>query len=210
MDIIEEPISNYLTDRNKELYTYFANIAKEYNAIIAGGSARQIFLDEKFGSTDIDLYFSSMKYFLSFRSIYRNVIEKSSSYATTYIINNIKVQIIKITPGNKNIYRIFDTYDFYCCRFAIYNDTIFYTHRAKKDALNKVFSSTHNENYPDNELDLWTFEAPKDYRLLKYYLKGYEPGNHYCQVAFSKLIRNLLITNDMLYVNDIINSIIKN
>lgn len=173
--MIVKPIEDFLTDENRETYYTIAETFK--GAIIAGGSARQIFLGEKFGSTDIDIYFPSYEV-LRQNNIYRTVFAKVTSKSLTFNVNNLTIQIIKgkfLIPE-----AIFNTYDFTCCCFAIKDNLLYYTKEAEEHALKKrmVFTdqdiSNHNHPYQ---------------RVRKYLDKGYVPS---CDLSL-QLFENFLL-----------------
>lgn len=171
--MIIEPLEKYLK-HNTELYENVRRIVSE--GIIAGGAARQIFLGEQFGSTDVDFYFPTFGIFDAWssnlcRQGYR--VYSSTSKAQGYEIvslNDIKLQLIA-TVFSDNSQEIFDTYDFTCCMFAIKDTQIYYTEEAAEHARKKQLVLQNK----DNSRDLYN-------RVGKYLKKGYFPS---CDTTFN-------------------------
>jgi hypothetical protein len=162
MEIHREPLENYIKGNNARIYNnIFGDIG--YPFIIGGGSARQIFLNEDFGSTDIDIYMIIG----NFDDIYaefqkQGKVISSTSNAITFELNEgIKIQLIR-KVYTLDPCQLFSTYDFSCCMFAIKDNYIYYTDLAKDHALNKWLYIVHNKN-----INLA--------RIGKYLLKGYTP-----------------------------------
>lgn len=93
--IIVEELYKYLKDTNVAIYNRIREVIPE--GIIAGGAARQIFLNEPFGSTDIDFYMPTI---LDRRDVSNRLIQNYECYAETrnavgYLIDGIKCQLIK-------------------------------------------------------------------------------------------------------------------
>jgi hypothetical protein len=161
--MIVETVDNFLTEKNRPLYERITNLFPE--AIIAGGSARQIYLNEEFGSTDIDLYHTN--YANIGRAYVAGVVYKLVSHtiwARTYLIDGIKVQLMG-TPY-RDIQSLFDTFDFSCCMFAISPDELMYTYPfAITDAKGKWLQIVNKQLNSEKQAK----------RIGKYLKKGYLP-----------------------------------
>jgi hypothetical protein len=162
MEIHREPLEHYLKGNNARIYNnIFGDIG--YPFIIGGGSARQIFLNEDFGSTDIDIYTR-----INFGNIYAEfqkqgkVISNTANSITFELNERIKVQLIRKIYTLDPCY-LFSTYDLSCCMFAIKDNYIYYTDLAKDHSLNKWLYIVHSDG---NNLAS---------RVGKYLLKGYTP-----------------------------------
>lgn len=166
--MIIEPVDKYLTNENLRLFTHITTLLPE--AIIAGGAARQIFLGEKLGSTDIDLYFpnsisyeGAALYFLNnrFKRYHRS--DNAEGFYIEYEGQN-KAQLIRKT-FTANPQEIFDSFDLTCCMFAIKNDEIYYTEQAAEHAQKKLMVFVN----PDKSTNRYR-------RMGKYLKKGYAPS----------------------------------
>lgn len=194
----------------KDLFLSKKNNLKLYNAIIknlsmagwaiAGGAARQIFFDEDFGSTDIDIFALSSENRRAIRNNLSLLAEdiKHSAYATTFHIsfNNrlIKLQLVGEDWQRKTIKEIFELFDLHCCMFAINGNTIYYTEKAETDAINKI-------------MNLYMLDGDKSKaHMLKYWLyKGYTFGSDIERdIVYTQFTYNLkhLIHSRKYYDND--------
>ena len=162
--MLVEPVDKYLKD-NREIYTQIRwNIPE---GIIAGGAARQIFLNEAFGSTDVDIYFPDFSaHGAWYTNHYRRGFEKYSNTnnASGYLIDDIKCQLVKAIYTD-DPRRIFDSFDLTCCMFAIKDDQIYYTEEAAEHATKKLMVFAKESN------------AKNIYkRVEKYLRKGFVPS----------------------------------
>lgn len=176
-----EPLEKYLKGDNIEIYNKIISLFPKDGWLIAGGAARQIFLNERLGSTDIDFYFSSIdSYDAQYHRLYRQIgVPHRSGNAATFYLDNTQVQLVaKIYSDTPK--EIFDTYDMTCCMFAITNNLIYFTDEAREHALGKwiVLSTPIKENYIR--------------RIGKYLRKGYCP---LCMVSQGVLLDFLAYAN---------------
>lgn len=163
--MIVEPVSNYLKT-NEVLYREIMALVP--GTMIAGGAARQIFLHEEFGSTDIDIYCPDMAtralLIRRLQAFRRKVSSKAHTFHVDTSVKKIELQIIKsiyTLPQN-----IFMDFDLTCCCFAIKDDRIYYTKEAKEHSINKRMFFQHQE--PGQHLYPYL-------RFRKYLEKGFIP-----------------------------------
>jgi hypothetical protein len=180
-----ELLVNYFEVRHETYQTIRAAL-KMTSGIIAGGSAREAFLNEGFGSNDIDIYFPQEhlgKVFFELLHKQSKTVHHPYDYVKYYKATNFflkdgtKIQCI--LGQYLHIEDIFNSFDFTCCQFAIKDDMIYYTSEAIEDTMNKKLVSTGNEKI-------------KDYRLIKYVLlKGFNPTDILFE-QLNKAIKNFL------------------
>src|SRR6266849_2526322 len=152
---IYKGFSNYY--KLQQIQHYFPGI------IIGGGAARQVFLNEEFGSTDIDIYHSTpMDQALNTHDLspFPDYMLTANAYNFKYC--GMKVQLIR-KIYTTNIEELFNSYDFACCMFAIKDNYIYYTEQAVEDATHKWLNVIN--------LDKDTLHQ----RVGKYLKKGYIP-----------------------------------
>ena len=180
-----EPLDKYLKGDNIEIYASLKRIIS-YPFLIGGGAARQIFLNERLGSTDIDIYTDGYYYGKIYYWIKKNTIIASTSNSYTFNIDGLKIQLIKKIQ-TLNPLSLFNTYDFTCCMFAVgSNGYIYYTDLAKEHALGKWLYIANNENY--------TYS-----RIGKYLKKGYAP---LCPISQSIFVEFVEYCNQYRVPND--------
>ena len=172
MEIKSEQLVNYFEVRH-ETYQALRHALHMTQGVIAGGAAREAFLNKDFGSNDIDIYFPNHNLGeLFFEVMYKSNRTSHYQYHDT-VPNGYRAKNFRLNDGTKiqiiydvhpTIKSIFSTFDFTCCQFAIKDDTLYYTPQAIIDTMTKKLVATNNQ-------------CIKDYRLIKYVLlKGFDPG----------------------------------
>jgi hypothetical protein len=161
--MLVEPLEKYLK-HNEARYYEIRRVIGE--GIIAGGAARQIFLGEDFGSTDVDFYFSSRGLWDAW---YRNLNRGYDRYhrshkAAGFMVEDTKCQLIQ-THFSSNPQEIFDSFDLTCCMFAIKDHELYYTEEAAEHASKKMMVFKHYDNSRDPYK-----------RVGKYLKKGFIPS----------------------------------
>ncbi len=187
--MLVEPLEKYLKD-NRNIYETVRRYLPE--GIIAGGAARQIFLGEKFGSTDVDFYFPTWGIWNDWASNfygqgYKRYSRTRNAEGYLIFLEQIKLQLISITYSDTP-QEIFDTFDFTCCMFAIKDDKLYFTEEAVEHATKKMLV-VYKES---NANDLYR-------RIGKYLRKGYFPSCPISNAAledFLKYIDECKITKD--------------
>ncbi len=174
--MLVEPLEKYLKS-NTEKYNQTRRVISE--GIIAGGAARQIFLEEQFGSTDIDFYFSNWGIWDAWQNnLTRNGYSEYHSSRKARGFENIfgtKCQLIK-TIYSDNPQEIFNTFDFTCCMFAIKEDHLYFTTEAAEHATNKMLVVADSSNYSYG-------------RIGKYIRKGFFPSCPLSSGIFDEFVK---------------------
>lgn len=215
-------------DINNEQYKTISKLLEPFGAFIAGGAARQIFLHnepaktkqdelDKFGSTDIDCYFYDIATADAFEKYYKKhyklsvvteEVPKEHSnpfYAkkTLYTQDTPKIQIM--TTAGRGIKKIFRSFDFHCCCFAVKDGILYYTDEAAEDALNKQLRYFPPLEITDGVTE-WK-DVPKDYRVIKYILKkGYTPSDEVTKGIFERVFLDFCENGDIEDVDKFLNN----
>lgn len=169
------------------------------NVIIAGGAARQIYLGEVFGSTDIDCYNANYREQATiwdnhFRFIPGNPNANITRNAFNFLFYDNKIQLVKKIYTD-NIEELFNSFDFACCMFAIKGDKLYYTEKAAEDAIHKWitvinppkilkgidFAGASYEFCEENNLNS---------RVGKYLKKGYIPHCEYSLMVLEDCLKH--------------------
>ncbi len=175
--MLVEPLEKYLK-KNTEKYNQVRSVISE--GIIAGGAARQIFVGEEFGSTDIDFYFpnwgiedawNNNLYIQGYRQYHNS--QKAIGYDNIF---GTKCQLVK--KYSEDPQEIVNSFDLTCCMFAIKADQIYYTEEAAEHSLKKimVFSKYEKANDPYR-------------RVGKYLKKGFVPSCHHSQDILQEFLK---------------------
>lgn len=169
-----ESLLNYLKGDNLALFR--AVRERLPYGYIAGGAARQIFFNEKLGSTDIDIYCSNDDEFFNLASSLITYVRVQTSHTLKFEMFNTTIQIVKSIHAP--ITEIFDTFDLSCCMFACDDQYMYFTDQAVEDATNKNIRFVNNQDDLDNKVA----------RMGKYLKKGYKPADQFSEETFKEFI----------------------
>jgi len=136
------------------------------NCWIAGGAARDIFLEQDF-TADIDVFFKHSEAAGDWIDHLRNkgYPEKSSTYARTFTVpyknTQIELQIVELGYWD-NLEQLFDDFDWTVCQFSYDSDGLYFRIRAVQDLMK-------------NELHWCKIKSGYGgvMRMIKYVNKGY-------------------------------------
>lgn len=123
-------------DQLNDLLGILPPLSLKWGPWVAGGAVRRIIRGEKLDDGDIDFFFSDPSEFIKFDralSDYEEV--HSSGKAKTYIVNGLKVQIIKRT-FYKDAGMMFGDFDFSACQLATDGHKIAYAEHSIEDVQN--------------------------------------------------------------------------
>lgn len=159
---------------------------------IAGGAARHLF-DSSFKFPDIDLYVMGSKIDRhqvahELRNYVANQIRSNVSITykrdvPTIILDNddsAEIQVIAFKEVN-SIEELFDSYDFTCCQFALFGNTLMYTPEAQEDTLNRELVWTKEAKFNEFGYNIET----RFWRIQKYLQKGFKLGADQADVFFN-------------------------
>lgn len=182
LTVISEPLKN-LPSTYKEVN----NICNMFDATIGGGAARQLYLGEDFGSTDVDLYFfnrtNAYRAKRWFDQEYPRLEHHDTiNYAPTYKVKDITYQIIhKFLPPTVEI--LFESFDFYCCCFAVTPGNI----------MHYLQEATEDVEIKQLRCNSYSPARPQDHRIVKYVMqKGYMPSDDFTQKRFKEQLNSII------------------
>jgi len=148
---------------------------ENYNAIVAGGAALRWFQDYTVEEHDIDIWFPTVESMNKFRMNIDYHPKFDTAYASTYLISNTKVQIIKKPyrtnideSTEKNVLNLLDNFDITVCQIATDGDTWYYSDNFINDLKNKYLRMTKiNENSIKRLFKYWSYGYQPDDELIK-------------------------------------------
>jgi hypothetical protein len=168
--------------KNKYNWNKVKSLLKGVPFVIAGGAARQLFLDEKFGSTDIDIYPTKDNLGKLLEIARLKASKNKYGNADTFKYKALTIQIIQINTPYNSIEDIFNTFDLHCCCMATDGQYLYFTEEAERDATSKYMRLTGNEKEPDI------------YRLMKYWMgKGYKIDDEIIRELIYKEMKGFIL-----------------
>lgn len=188
MKILKENLNSFLKSNGLSLsilppsVRMVIEISQRLGCWIAGGAALAIYTKDFDNVRDYDLFFRTSEEIETARKFLRasGFAESLSSWSYTFIKSDVVIQLI-----HKNLYesvdKIFHSFDFTICCFAISDENIYYTSKAKNNLETKEFDFIFTDCVNN------CFK-----RIAKYGVKGYVPSNKFI-TDFSKRIKEISV-----------------
>lgn len=121
------------TEQLRELMELMPPLSLKFGPFLAGGAVRRILQGKAIDDGDVDLFFTDAADWLKFDKVLSSYeLVHSSGKARTFMVNGLKVQIIK-RKFYKDLGELFGDFDFSVCQVATDGKRIAYTQTALED-----------------------------------------------------------------------------